>query len=296
VATQEIEVTEQWAGQRLDAFLGEHVDSRTRAAKLISAGNVTVDGAPRAKSHLVSLGERVTIAEPEPGEESAVPAPQAGTASFGVSFEDAYLMVIDKPAGLVVHPGKGNWEGTLAQSLGGELERGGLVHRLDKDTSGLLVVARTPGVQLALQDQIRSREVRREYLTLVSGRPEARTGTIDAPIGRDRHARTIHSLDTDTPRSARTHFEIEEALNGTSLLRVRLETGRTHQIRVHMQAIGHPVVGDLTYGGAPLYELSRQFLHAARLAFTHPVTGEAIDQRSALPDDLQHALDLARAS
>lgn len=304
MVTQEIEVPAHQAGQRLDAFLGEHVGSRTHAAKLIGAGNVRVDGAARAKSHVVSLGERVSIAEPEPDPDpalgadagSAVRAPQAGTASFDVSYEDPYLMVIDKPAGLVVHPGKGNWQGTLAQALGGELERGGLVHRLDKDTSGLLVVARTPGVQLALQQQIKSREVRREYLTLVSGRPEARTGTIDAPIGRDRHARTIHSLDTDTPRSARTHFELEEALASTSLLRVRLETGRTHQIRVHMQAIGHPVVGDLTYGGAARFDLQRQFLHATRLAFTHPVTGEPIDQRSPLPGDLQHALALARAS
>ena len=292
----EIEVPAEAAGERLDAFLSKAVGSRTSAARLINAGNVTVDGAPRPKSHVVSPGERVAIAEPEP--EAAVQTPQVSTASFDVSYEDPYLMVIDKPAGLVVHPGKGNWEGTLAQSLPARpgLERGGLVHRLDKDTSGLLVVALTPGVQLALQAQIKAREVRREYLTLVTGRPESRTGTIDAPIGRDRHARTIHSLDTDTPRAARTHFEIEEALPSTSLLRVRLETGRTHQIRVHMQAIGHPVLGDSTYGGAAKYDLERQFLHATRLAFIHPVTGEPVDQISPLPGDLQHALELARAS
>ncbi len=203
--------------------------------------------------------------------------------------------MIDKPAGLVVHPGKGNWVGTLSQALGGELDRGGIVHRLDKDTSGLLVVAKTERVQRELQAQIKARQVHREYLALVAGRPESRTGTIDAPIGRDRHNRTIHSLDSDTPRGARTHFEIAEALPSTSLLRIRLETGRTHQIRVHMQAIGHPVVGDATYGGAQKYDLTRQFLHAARLAFTHPVSGEPVDQTSPLPDDLQHALDLARA-
>ncbi len=289
---QEIEVPPESDGERLDAFLSDLVGSRTNAAKLIAAGNVSVDGAPRAKSHVVSQGERITIAEPEP--EAAVQPPQGSTASYHVSYEDPYLMVIDKPAGLVVHPGKGNWEGTLSQALSGDLHRGGIVHRLDKDTSGLLVVARTDGVQLALQAQIKAREVRREYLTLVAGRPESRTGTIDAPIGRDRHVRTIHSLDTDTPRDARTHFEILEALPSTSLLTVRLETGRTHQIRVHMQAIEHPVVGDPTYGGPQKYGLERQFLHAARLAFTHPVTGEPVDQTSPLPADLRHALELAR--
>jgi 23S rRNA pseudouridine1911/1915/1917 synthase len=296
VADQEIEVPEAWAGERLDAFLAEHVGSRSNAAKLIAAGNVTVDGRARAKSRVLLLGERITIAEPEP--EAVVQAPQAGTTSeaFAVAYEDPYLMVIDKPAGLVVHPGKGNWHGTLSQALGGDVDRGGIVHRLDKDTSGLLVVARTDGVQMALQAQIKARDVHREYLTLVAGRPESRTGTIDAAIGRDRHVRTIHSLDTDTPRDARTHFEVVEALPSTSLLRVRLETGRTHQIRVHMRAIGHPVLGDETYGGPVRYALTRQFLHAARLGFTHPVSGEPVDVVSPLPEDLQRALDAARVS
>jgi 23S rRNA pseudouridine1911/1915/1917 synthase len=293
VPPHEIEVSQERAGERLDAFLAEFAGSRTNAAKLIAEGSVSVDGRPRPKRHAVSPGERVSIAEPQPA--AAVPAPQASTVSFDIRYEDDYLWVIDKPAGLVVHPGKGNWENTLSQSLGGELDRGGIVHRLDKDTSGLLVVARTERVQRELQALIKAREVRREYLTLVAGRPESRSGTIDAPIGRDRHTRTIHSLDTDSPRAARTHFELIEALGSTSLLRVRLETGRTHQIRVHMQAIGHPVVGDITYDGPRKYDLDRQFLHAARLAFTHPVTESPVDIESPLPADLQRALEAARA-
>ncbi len=289
------EVPAEAEGERLDTFLADHVGSRSTAAKLIAEGSVSVDGRPRLKRHTVSAGQTVTVSDPQPAE-AAVQTPPVSTASFDVSYEDEYLLVIDKPAGLVVHPGKGNWEGTLSQALDLELERGGIVHRLDKDTSGLLVVAKTERVQRELQALIKAREVHREYLTLVAGRPESRTGTIDAPIGRDRHARTIHSLDTDTPRAARTHFEIAEALPSTSLLRVRLETGRTHQIRVHMQAIGHPMLGDSTYGGQARFGLERQFLHAARLAFTHPATGEAIDRVSPLPDDLQHALELARAS
>jgi len=164
------------------------------------------------------------------------------------------------------------------------------VHRLDRDTSGLLVVARSEPVHRALRAQMARREITREYLTLVQGRPPARTGTIDAPIGRDRRRRTRHSTDTDAPRAAITHFALERALPGTSLLRVRLETGRTHQIRVHLEAIGHPVCGDPEYGTAGLLGLRRQFLHAARLAFAHPADGRPVDVTSPLPADLREAL------
>jgi 23S rRNA pseudouridine1911/1915/1917 synthase len=171
-----------------------------------------------------------------------------------------------------------------------------VVHRLDRDTSGLLVLARTEQAWFALSELIRRRDVTREYLALVDGRPPARTGTIDAPLGRDRRVRTRQSSDTDDPREAITHFELLEALDGASLLRVRLETGRTHQIRAHLLAIGHPVLGDPEYGraGGPDLRLPRQFLHADHLAFTHPVTGEALDLRSPLPAELQAALDRAR--
>ncbi len=174
--------------------------------------------------------------------------------------------------------------------------RAGIVHRLDRDTSGLLVVAKDEATHRALKDQLERRTMTREYLALVLGRPPSRAGTIDAPIGRDRRHRTRMSTDTDEPREARTHFAIERALPTTTLLRVRLETGRTHQIRVHLQAIGHPVAGDPEYGGAGALGLERQFLHAARLAFTLPHTGAAIEVTSALPPDLARALDLAAQS
>jgi 23S rRNA pseudouridine1911/1915/1917 synthase len=170
------------------------------------------------------------------------------------------------------------------------------VHRLDRDTSGLLVVAKSEPVHRALQELIRRREMRREYLALVAGRPDARSGTIDAPIGRDRRDRKSHSTSTDSPREAVTHFTTEEALPRTTLLRVRLETGRTHQIRVHLAAIGHPVCGDAQYGGGPCgarLGLTRQFLHATKLVFTHPITGASVVCESNLPADLHHASEAA---
>ena len=205
--------------------------------------------------------------------------------------------MVDKPPGVVVHPARGHAAGTLAQALAGRAaggedpRRAGIVHRLDRDTSGLLVVARTEAAFDALKAQMRRREVTREYVALVEGRPAARAGTIDAPIGRDRRVRTRISTDTDEPRAAVTHFEVEQPLEGFTLLRVRLETGRTHQIRAHLLAIGHPVAGDPEYGRAGLLGLPRQFLHAERLAFAHPVTGEAIDVRSPLPAELRNVLD-----
>jgi len=179
---------------------------------------------------------------------------------------------------------------------GGEVDwRAGIVHRLDRETSGLLVVAKSDDVHRALKAALGSREMQREYLALVESRPPARTGTIEAPIGRDRRVRTRMSTDSDAPKPAITHFEIERALAQSTLLRVRLQTGRTHQIRVHLQAIGHPVCGDPEYGTAGLYGLRRQFLHVARLAFEHPNTGDALDIASPLPQDLADALQAADA-
>ena len=221
---------------------------------------------------------------------------------FEVVYEDDHLLVVDKPAGVVVHPSAGHGSGTLAQALagraaGGEDEfRPGIVHRLDRDTSGLLVVAKSDEVHRALQEAMRERRVRRDYLALVVGRPDARSGTIDAAVGRDRRDRTLHSTATDKPRKAVTHFEIERELPDTTLLRVRLETGRTHQIRVHLQAIGHPVCGDRQYGGAACGDrinLKRQFLHAARLTFDHPITGANLACESKLPVDLHASLAAA---
>jgi 23S rRNA pseudouridine1911/1915/1917 synthase len=222
--------------------------------------------------------------------------------AFTVAYEDEYLLVVDKPAGVVVHPARGHRTGTLAQALAGRAAggedpwRAGIVHRLDRDTSGLLVVAKGDEVHRALKALLAARELHREYVALVDGVPPARTGTVDAPIGRDRRDRVLVSVDTDVPREAVTHFEVIRVVAGCALLRVLLDTGRTHQIRVHLAAIGHPVCGDVAYGGAARFGLQRQFLHAARLAFPHPVTGAAVDVSSPLPPDLAAALVRAGAA
>jgi 23S rRNA pseudouridine1911/1915/1917 synthase len=283
------------AGERLDVFLAGHAGSRSAAARLIDAGHVRVDGETRPKRHVLGGGERVAWTAPEAEEERDV-AP----AAFVVAWEDEHLLVIDKPPGVVVHPARGHRRGTLVQALAGRVaggddpERPGVVHRLDRDTSGLIVFARSEGVHAALKAALQAREITREYTALVEGRPPARRGTIDAPLGRDRRVRTRRSTETDEPREAVTHFEVVEALPADSLLSVRLETGRTHQIRAHLQAIGHPVAGDPEYGAAGRHGLERQFLHAGRLAFAHPATGAALDVRSPLPPDLAAALARAR--
>jgi 23S rRNA pseudouridine1911/1915/1917 synthase len=198
----------------------------------------------------------------------------------------------------VVHPGAGHATGTLAGALrsrgaaGGPQERAGIVHRLDRDTSGLLVVARSEEAFGRLQSLVRRRALAREYLALVGGRPRSVRGRIEAPIGRDRQHPTRQSLDTVTPRDAVTHFAVEQLFPEHTLLRVRLETGRTHQIRVHLAAVDLPVMGDRVYG-APGLELERQFLHACRLAFPHPISAELVDVSSELPGELQEALALA---
>jgi 23S rRNA pseudouridine1911/1915/1917 synthase len=289
------------AGERLDQFLAGPLGSRARAQRLIDDGRVLVDGVARPKRHRLAGGESIRVEDEAP----AAPVQEGEQAPFGIAWEDEHLLVVDKPAGVVVHPARGHWTGTLAQALaargaaGGEPARAGIVHRLDRETSGLLVVARSEEVHRALKAAIQRREVTREYLALVEGRPPARAGTIDAPLGRDRRMRTRMSSDTDVPRDAVTHFEIVEALGGrerVTLLRVRLETGRTHQIRAHLQAIGHPVVGDPEYGSGPSFGLRRQFLHAARLTFCHPVTGERVDVASPLPAELEAALGRARSA
>jgi 23S rRNA pseudouridine1911/1915/1917 synthase len=280
------------AGERLDVFLAAHAGSRAAAQRLIDGGHVKVDGARRPKRHVLAGGETVAVEDPEPGAAD----PEAPPAPFAIAYEDEHVLVVDKPAGVVVHPARGHGQGTLVQALAGRVaggddpERPGIVHRLDRDTSGLLVVARSEAAHAALKAQLARRELVREYLALVEGRPPARSGTIDAPLGRDRRVRTRISTDTEEGREAITHFEVERALPEDTLLRVRLETGRTHQIRAHLLAIGHPVAGDREYGGAGRHGLARQFLHAARLAFPHPLRGDAVDVRSPLPPDLEAAL------
>ena len=220
---------------------------------------------------------------------------------FTIAYQDDDLLVIDKAPGLVVHPARGHREGTLAQLLGqaglspagGEASRAGIVHRLDRNTSGLLVVSRSEEAHRLLQAALAERRIEREYSALVEGRPPARSGTIEAPIGRDPRIRTKMAIGGINPREARTHFTLERALAETTLMRLHLDTGRTHQIRVHLRAIGHPVCGDPEYGTPGLLGLERQFLHAARLSFEHPFTGVPVEVRSPLPDDLQRALERA---
>ncbi|EHN10459.1 Ribosomal large subunit pseudouridine synthase D [Patulibacter medicamentivorans] len=305
-ASVSLAVAPEQDGERLDVVLAEVCGSRARAQRVIAAGAVLVDGRPASKRQAVQTGQTI-VADlgvlAAPIQEVRGDAPP-----ITVLHEDEQLLVVDKPAGLIVHHGAGQDGPTLVDAVAGYLsttsppgddpERPGIVHRLDRETSGLLLIARDDATHRALQEAIRERSVTREYLALVDGRPDARSGTIDAPIGRDRHQRTRHSLDTDSPRRAVTHFTIEELLPRTSLLRVTLETGRTHQIRVHLKAIGLPVVGDPEYGrphgeGQAL-GLERQFLHADRLTFDHPTTGERLQVESPLPDDLAQALGRAR--
>jgi 23S rRNA pseudouridine1911/1915/1917 synthase len=211
-----------------------------------------------------------------------------------IVHEDEAIIVLEKPPGLVVHPASSHKGETLVSWLGeraagGPEERAGIVHRLDKDTSGLMVVARTDESHAELSRQIKEREVVREYIALVEGRLGSRSGTIDAPLGRDRRRRTRRAVKGAGQRDAVTHFEVIEQLPEDALVRARLETGRTHQIRVHFAAIDHPVAGDTEYGTAGRHGLERQFLHAARLKLRHPVSGEELEFESELPEDLRAA-------
>ena len=300
MATLRFSVAEEDAGSRLDRALAarSEIASRSVAERLLREDAVLVDGALRPKSHRLEAGAVIEVELPaQYGGLSAQPV------SVPVLFEDEYLFVVEKPPGLTVHPGAGARSGTLAGQLvtlgargGADPERPGIVHRLDRDTSGLLVVSRSEQAYVGLQETIRRREVERRYLALVRGRPRSRTGRIEAPIGRDRRDPTRRSLNTDEPREAVTHFEVVESMFQHALLDVRLETGRTHQIRVHLAAVDLPVSGDPQYGVKNDLGLERQFLHAHRLRFPHPITGEDVCVTSELPYDLRAALERARAA
>lgn len=300
MATLRFSVADADAGSRLDRALAARAEigTRTLAERLLVGGAVTVDGATRPKSHRLEAGSVVEVALP-----AAAARLEPEPVSVRLAYEDEHLVVVDKPAGITVHPGAGTSTGTLAAQLltlgatGGEdPDRPGIAHRLDRDTSGLLVVARTEEAYAALSEVMRRREVERRYLALVKGTPQSRTGRIDAPIGRDRRDPTRRSLDTEEPRGAVTWFEVVETMPEHALLDVRLETGRTHQIRVHLAAIDLPVSGDPVYGPKGDLGLRRQFLHAHRLRFAHPVTGVEVAVESPLPDDLEEALERARGS
>ena len=293
-------------GERLDRVVSLVADiSRSDAAAVINAGGVAVDGEVAAAGKLrLKVGQVVTI-DPDAIPVAPEPEPDPGVV-FGVLIEDDDVVIIDKPAGLVVHPGAGNPDHTLVNGLLarypeirgiGDPIRPGIVHRLDVGTSGLMVAARSQRAYDALVAAMASRSVTRVYDTLAWGRPSAPAGIIDAPIGRDQRD-PMRMAVVVGGRPARTHFETVEQFDDPEVTRLRcqLETGRTHQIRVHLAAVDNPVVGDATYGGVrDGVDSPRPFLHAARLSFTHPVTGEVVDVSSPLPADLVAVLDRCRS-
>jgi len=282
-------------GQRLDVVLAAHTGlSRAGAQKLIAGERVRVDGLPARKKHLVRAGERV-VWEPSPEPDAQLAAEDV---PYSIVYQDEWLLVVDKPAGVVVHPAPGHEHGTLAQGLvaegahGGHESRPGIVHRLDKDTSGLLIVARRDDAYRRLVAAMERRDIHRTYLALLSGDLPQESGMIDAPIGRHLRDRKRMSLHTAAGKRAVTHFEVLARARGFTLARVVLETGRTHQIRVHFSALGYPVAGDVQYGRPPRPEgLRRQFLHSARLEFPHPEDGRAVNCVSPLPAELAEFLE-----
>ncbi len=278
------------AGARLDIVLASRSGlSRSAVQRLIDGGQVTIDEERVRKRHELRSGEEVVWRLPPTGP----PALAQEAVAYEIVYEDDWLLVVDKPAGVVVHPAPGHEHGTLAQGLVGHGARGGhelrpgIVHRLDKDTSGLLIVARSDDAYGRLVAAMERRDVKRVYLALVHGGLRDTVGTIDAPIGRHFRDRKRMSLHSSAPRPAVTHFRVLGRAAGYSLVRVQLETGRTHQIRVHFAALGHPVAGDVQYGGRPRPDgLERQFLHAARLSLPHPADGRPLEFASPLPPDL----------
>ncbi len=302
MARQEFSVDSGDAGERLDQYLTKATGlSRNHIQRLLSEGAVRVDGDIVHKNHRMRAGELVEVVIPQP--KAAEPVPQ--DIPIEILYEDEYLAVISKPAGLVVHPAPGHPDGTLVNALLYSMEdlpgvggvvRPGIIHRLDRDTSGLMVVAKSDEALARLQDMVKNRELKRIYLAMVHGVPATRFGTIDAPIGRDPGNRKKMAVRAQGSREARTHFEVLRQFREASLLQLELITGRTHQIRVHLAYISHPVVGDPEYGISGNLEkklgLERQFLHACRISFTHPITGLEMTFEDALPVDLQQALDL----
>ena len=284
----------EMAGLRLDQALARLLpqESRTRLARLIEEGHVRVDGHSAAVRQKVKSGEAVEVQLAARAVDAAF-RPEA--IELAVVHEDDDLLVLDKPAGLVVHPGSGNWAGTLLNALlhhapaVESLPRAGIVHRLDKDTSGLLVVAKNEPAQLALVRQLQARTVKRTYLALARGRVKA-PGRVDAPIGRHPVQRTRMAV-VAGGKAAVTHYRIRERFATHTLLECALETGRTHQIRVHLACIGHPVEGDAVYAGRGPRILSRQALHAWKLAFVHPRTGKAVAFEAPLPPDFRELLE-----
>jgi 23S rRNA pseudouridine1911/1915/1917 synthase len=290
-------------GQRLDRYLVSVLNdvSRTTAQQLITGGAVLVNGRPSKPGYALRSGDEVQVLSLKLKNNVGKVKPQP--LPLDVVYEDKDLLVVNKAAGMVVHPAPGHYEDTLVNALLARYpdiqkdrtgQRPGIIHRLDKDTSGLIIVARNAVAQASLVEQMKRREITKRYLALVEGVVALDQGSIDAPIGRNPRHRQQMAITATGSRQARTHFRVLERFPRHTLLLVELETGRTHQIRVHLKAIGHPVVGDPVYGSGSKIRgstLKRQFLHAYQLKFTHPTTGAIIDLTAPLPDDLQAVLD-----
>lgn len=291
-----LDVPPESASERIDRFVTERMPdtSRSYVQRLIESGDVLVNGEPTRPSYKIGAGDRIEVRSPRPEAPAEI---TPAIIPIPIVFEDDDVMVFDKPAGLVVHPAAGNWRGTLMNGLLhhrpalARLPRAGIVHRLDRDTSGLLVVAKSERAFASLTKQLAERSMGRRYLALAVGVCRS-SGTIDAPIGRDPVSRVrMAVVAAERGKAARTHYErlALGTLEGRdlSLLECRLESGRTHQIRVHLRSIGHPLVGDTLYGGPALGGFARQALHAWRLALRHPADGRPMQWRSPLPDDLR---------
>jgi 23S rRNA pseudouridine1911/1915/1917 synthase len=290
-------------GERIDVFIARTLPylSRTRVQALIKQGTVLLNNRPARASDKLEPGDTILVHQPAP--ETETKADREPAQPLDILFEDEHILVINKPAGLVVHPAAGHEGDTLADLLlardpsiaqavnPGSQHRPGIVHRLDKDTSGLLIVAKTAAAMTQLAQQFQERTITKRYLALVEGRLPLAEGAIEAPIGRDQRHRQRMTITAQHGRHAQTLFWVEHEFKSFSLLRVQIITGRTHQIRVHLAAIGHPVVGDRLYGHPQSLEPPRVFLHAAELQFTHPVTGQRLAFQAALPPDLQAFLD-----
>ena len=287
-------------GRRLDVVLAETskpLESRANIQRSIRAGLISIDGITTTRSSTkVISGQIIRV---KPPKDYVAPAITPSELSLDIVFEDDDIAIIDKPAGIVVNIGSGHLTDTIANaavtrwtkiSSVGDTDRPGIVHRLDRDTSGLLIIALNPTAYNNLTLMIKKHEIERIYTALVHGHPKSSNGTIDAPIGRDPHHRTRQAVNAGG-RPALTHYEVIREIGQFSFIKVRLETGRMHQIRVHMTAIGHPIVGDQTYGKRQgIANLRRQFLHASKLTFNHPISSEKISVTSKLPDDLQSAI------
>src|SRR5579883_146880 len=301
-------INEQAVGQRLDRYLASVLETLSRSAvqQLIEEKQVLVNGHPGKPGYMLRRGDEVEVLRVSKPVADHV---QPQSLPLDIVYEDADLLILNKAAGMVVHPAPGHSNDTLVNALlarypelqtseegegEGEVVRPGIVHRLDKDTSGLLIVAKNPRTQAALIEQMKEHRITKRYLALVEGIVALDQGSIDAPIGRNPRHRQQMAITTIGSREARTHFRVLQRFKRHTLLLLQLETGRTHQIRVHLKAIGHPVVGDLTYGSTHAHReplLNRQFLHAYQLIFTHPTTGATLELEAPLPPELQNVLD-----